>query len=80
MCGDTVLEMALNKKERMFCMLPHPVIFLELHFSFVIHEEELCVQYMNLPERGFFFFLVSICTGLGLPYQAIIRLLPVISA
>lgn len=67
-CRDVVLEMALNKKERMFCMLPHPVIFLELHFSFLIHED-LCAQYLNLPEFACFSSLVFVSTGLALPYQ-----------
>lgn len=53
-CRDAILEMALNKKERMFCMLPHCVLFLGLHFSFLIHDD-LCAQYLNLPECGFFF-------------------------
>lgn len=76
--SDAVLEMALNK-ERMFCMLHHHVIFLELHFSFLIHED-LCAPYLTLPECGFFFSLVPISTELALPYQTIRRLLSVISA
>lgn len=54
-CAGAAGEMDLNKKERMFCMLPILSSFSSYkHFSFFIHED-LCAQYMNLLERGFLF-------------------------
>lgn len=56
-CAGAAGEMDLNKKERMFCMLPILSSFSSYkHFSFFIHED-LCAQYMNLPERGFLFLI-----------------------